>query len=346
MSDYESVNKIKSLQQHIETFTGKSYSDLTSAVQALKNGYGSSEGGGSGIIDVTELPTSGIDENAVYRVTENVQTEKTEVYIKAGSTPITYQQYLTSLGVSTVPNMYVVDELPTDMKVSDAQTLSEIHLYILTTDGIVYGNVPAYGGVITLGLLGFQATGYDKGFTEDINAETEYGVYTTIEAYKQVERWFIRENGEWKEITAYNEVLTSHGLTDKEMLSGDITPRISAAAEIITREITEIKEEWFRKKDGSYYKYIQNYQFCACKGLTNVIIPSYIWVVHQAAFLQCENLKTVTFKSKPSHIATDIFDICHNLTTINVPWSVDDHINQYQPWGATNATINYNYTGE
>lgn len=63
MSDYKSVNKIKSLQQGIETFTGKSYGDLTAAVQALKNGYGS-----SGIIEVSELPTENIDENAVYKV--------------------------------------------------------------------------------------------------------------------------------------------------------------------------------------------------------------------------------------------------------------------------------------
>jgi hypothetical protein len=37
---YESVNKIKSLQQGIEAVTGNNYSDLTAAVQDLKNGYG------------------------------------------------------------------------------------------------------------------------------------------------------------------------------------------------------------------------------------------------------------------------------------------------------------------
>ena len=43
MSDYESVNKIKSLQQGIEAVTGNNYSDLTAAVQDLKNGYGGEE---------------------------------------------------------------------------------------------------------------------------------------------------------------------------------------------------------------------------------------------------------------------------------------------------------------
>ena len=32
---------------------------------------------------------------------------------------------------------------------------------------------------------------------------------------------------------------------------------------------------------------------------------------------------------------------CDNLTTINVPWS--EGAVENAPWGATNATINYNY---
>ena len=34
---------------------------------------------------------------------------------------------------------------------------------------------------------------------------------------------------------------------------------------------------------------------------------------------------------------------CTNLTTINVPWA--EGAVAGAPWGATNATINYNYTG-
>jgi hypothetical protein len=40
----ETLNKINSLKSGIESVTGESYSDLTSAVQGLKNGYG--QGGG------------------------------------------------------------------------------------------------------------------------------------------------------------------------------------------------------------------------------------------------------------------------------------------------------------
>ena len=38
------------------------------------------------------------------------------------------------------------------------------------------------------------------------------------------------------------------------------------------------------------------------------------------------------------------FKNCTALTTINVPWSEGEVASA--PWGATNATINYNYTGE
>jgi hypothetical protein len=38
------------------------------------------------------------------------------------------------------------------------------------------------------------------------------------------------------------------------------------------------------------------------------------------------------------------FSGCANITTINVPWA--EGAVENAPWGATNATINYNYTGE
>lgn len=392
MSDYESVNKIKSLQQHIETFTGKSYSDLTSAVQELKNGYGSSDGG-SGIIDVTELPTSGIDENAVYRVTENIQVEKTEIYILASGV-VTIQQYLTSLGVPTKANIYAVDELPSDVKVSDVQTFSEVHLYILKSDGIAYLNAPAYGGVITAGLLGFQAMGYDKGFTENIYDETERGVYTTLEAFEDVVRYFIRESGEWREITAYTRRTVVGGANNIKVLSGvytitdgieitqsgvDVnvsdmliddksvpsTIRVNtpSTGELIQGSVNEITEGYFRSSDGSYIDSIDAYAFYY-KNIDKVELPEGISNINGYAFANCNTLqeiqipksveairldcfsdsglRSVTFKGTPSLLDQNAFGGCHNLTTINVPWSENEVENA--PWGATNATINYNYT--
>lgn len=52
----------------------------------------------------------------------------------------------------------------------------------------------------------------------------------------------------------------------------------------------------------------------------------------------------MTFKGTPSSINSNAFNSCINLLTINVPWAEGAVANA--PWGATNATINYNYTGE
>ena len=52
----------------------------------------------------------------------------------------------------------------------------------------------------------------------------------------------------------------------------------------------------------------------------------------------------MTFEGTPTSIASSAFSNCVKLTTINVPWAEGAVANA--PWGATNATINYNYTGE
>lgn len=299
------------------------------------------EGGtGSGIIDVTELPTENIDENAVYRVTESIQTEKTEIYILANGV-VTVQQYFASLGVPTVPNIYVVDDL-SNMLESDDQTFSAIHLYILKSDGIAYAYVPVYGGIITMGLFGFQAMGYDNGFTENIYNESKAGVYTTIETYKQIEQWFVRENGEWKEITAHTEATTPHGCTNIDVYSGDVTSKIPDFAELVSGEIAEINEECFRTKSGIYVDRIRNYAFAYSRNLISLTIPSSIRYVFNYVCYDCSNLRTVTFKGTPKSIYSPAFSHCDNLTTINVPWSEGEV--ESAPWGATNATINYNYT--
>ena len=301
---------------------------------------GGDSSSGSGIIDVTELPTSGIDENAVYRVTENIQTEKTEIYILASGI-VTIQQYLTSLGVPTKANMYVVDELPADMLTTDVQTFTQLHFYILKSDGVAYANVPAYGGVITGGLFGFQAMGYDKGFTEDIYRESDAGIYTTIEAHKQITRWFVRENGEWKEITAHTEATTPHGCTNIDVYSGDVTSKIPSFAEFVSGEITEINEEWFRSKNGVYVDRIRSYAFADSRSLISLTIPNSIRYVLNEVCYNCINLRTITFKGTPKLIFNFAFRYCDNLTTINVPWSEGEVSGA--PWGAENVTINYNY---
>ena len=62
-------------------------------------------GGGSGIIDVTELPTENIDENAVYRV---VTSTEGNIYIRRDGVTQPIADFAAAAGLS-VCKIYIVD---------------------------------------------------------------------------------------------------------------------------------------------------------------------------------------------------------------------------------------------
>lgn len=78
--------------------------------------------------------------------------------------------------------------------------------------------------------------------------------------------------------------------------------------------------------------------------LYNFVLPSSLESIGNNAFGNNLNLESVTFKGTPRTIAANAFNSCSKLAAINVPWAEGAVANA--PWGATNATINYNYTGE
>lgn len=84
----------------------------------------------------------------------------------------------------------------------------------------------------------------------------------------------------------------------------------------------------------------QAFRYCTALKLTS--LPSSINGISNLAFYGCTGLTSITFKGTPSTIANNAFRGCDNLKTINVPWASGTVANA--PWGATNATINYNYT--
>lgn len=78
--------------------------------------------------------------------------------------------------------------------------------------------------------------------------------------------------------------------------------------------------------------------------LRNILFPASVRSIGSAAFRSNYALVTITFEGTPDSIAADSFSSTSELKTINVPWAEGAVANA--PWGATNATINYNYTGE
>ena len=82
--------------------------------------------------------------------------------------------------------------------------------------------------------------------------------------------------------------------------------------------------------------------FQRCTALQLSDLPAGLTTISQNAFMSCTGLTKITFHRKPSTMFSNIFSSCTNITEINVPWAEGEVANA--PWGATNATINYNVT--
>ena len=88
---------------------------------------------------------------------------------------------------------------------------------------------------------------------------------------------------------------------------------------------------------------IGNSSFYQCSKLAEVNLPVNLNILGTRAFYNCRGLTSITFRNTPTSIANNSFGACTNLKTINVPWASGAVANA--PWGATSATINYNYKG-
>lgn len=82
--------------------------------------------------------------------------------------------------------------------------------------------------------------------------------------------------------------------------------------------------------------------FSGCPNLALTSLPSGITNIGFGVFANCTGLTSITFEGNPKTIHSSAFNGCSNLTTIYVPWSQGQVANA--PWGASKATIIYDYT--
>ena len=124
----------------------------------------------------------------------------------------------------------------------------------------------------------------------------------------------------------------------------------------IPSSITSIGDGVFRECSGltsitipSSITSIGDGAFWDCSKLTNIIIPSSVNNIEGRAFRECSRLTSITIPASVTNIGYYAFYDCDNLTTVN-------YRGTQEQWNAiaiesgnedlTNATINYNYTGE
>ena len=128
----------------------------------------------------------------------------------------------------------------------------------------------------------------------------------------------------------------------------------------IPEGITEISQSAFKScvkmiatlPEG--LRIIGNYAFDNCWAMMygGIVIPASVESIGGSAFNKNSSSSgdpriTITFKGTPTSIASSALSISTSNTNqlvINVPWAEGEVANA--PWGATKATINYNYTGE
>ena len=89
--------------------------------------------------------------------------------------------------------------------------------------------------------------------------------------------------------------------------------------------------------------------FANCSSLTSVTLPDSVTSIGDSAFRGCSSLTSIVIPDSVTSIGGSAFDGCNSLTTVNYKGSQEQ-------WGQisignsnfylTNATINYNYSGE
>lgn len=88
---------------------------------------------------------------------------------------------------------------------------------------------------------------------------------------------------------------------------------------------------------------IGNSAFYVANRMALTHIPASVKTIGDTAFYSC-NLTEMYFDGTPESISATAFNGNAKLVNIYVPWAEGAVANA--PWGATNATINYNYTEE
>lgn len=76
--------------------------------------------------------------------------------------------------------------------------------------------------------------------------------------------------------------------------------------------------------------------------ITEVKFPSTLTAIGNFAFYECTGLTSVTIPAAVATISTNAFQLCNNITDMYCGFSEGAVANA--PWGATGATIHYNYT--
>jgi len=212
MATLDSVKaKIQGLIDKANRTTGNTDTQLSPAVDALIEGYGS---GGGGFVDVTELPNiSEAEEGVVYRLLQATEASvDILVSVNDGSsvTTMTLAEMFAAEGVSIKFPMYIVPELPEVMKPMDEANLT-IPFYIIESTGIAYLSLDGTNAeVATIGEM-FDAPDGNGGWVESADSIPTDNLQLGMnffcvrkEASVEIKGLYLAVDGKWQR---FNEII-------------------------------------------------------------------------------------------------------------------------------------------
>ena len=259
----EVISKLVSITPFVEVqeqLTLNSF--LTSIADAIRSKKGTTDkinasnfaseiesiSGGSGIIEVEELPTENIQEGVIYKVNKISDVDVLgwlgEPYI-----PVNLEQFIINFGATPTLIFEVVDSLPSTPNVSNLQTFSPAYVYIQNDIPYVYGNA-GYGNMwLDIATIFNSLAGTNlenKGYVSNINDIVEAGLYVT---YDNEPKYFMYKN-EWIQFKNNNIELTINPTTEEQIIiperSNDYYSKLIVNP--VTSDIdSRIKPEYIKK---------------------------------------------------------------------------------------------------
>ena len=177
------------------------------------------------------------------------------------------------------------------------------------------------------------AEGYESGYTEGYTAGYAEGEASGGDT-TQFDRYF---SGEDTELTVNADKVKEYAFMDALNLKAIVLPNATEIGELAFSGCSNLESI-----EMPNVEYIGNGAFFLALSEISLKIPSSVKVIDEGAFSEC-GITEVTFEGTPESIASDTFQDCPNLKTINVPWSFGEVAGA--PWGASySAIINYDYT--
>lgn len=278
--------------------------DVPSFALGFNMGKKKGGSGGGGFIDVAELPTENINEEACYRI---IYGSSAQVYIVGSDGATTLVDAYAEMGVTMTMSTYVVESLPEVMEPLN-QTTFYIPVYIIESTGIGYMSLDGTSSKVRT--LSYVAMGMkDKGWVDNIDDvdntdSNNYGVYC-VRGESSI-NLYTRSEGEWLKYIPQTEC---------DEVKVDYENKIDA----LDYRLAPINYEDYVVVDGTTITDVND-----TGKLKSVEIPNTIVTIGESAFMGCIALKYVLFEegSNLAEIEHHAFQYTSFLGEITIPDSV------------------------